>query len=588
MMKKLSSALLPRLPLWAGLLAVVLTLPALKAGLFMDDYGMLLTVRGDSEIYSYTAMSPMDLFSFFDGQPENSHKCMDLGFFPWWSDLKIKARFWRPLTSLTHFLEFRFCDEHVWFMHLNNILIYGVLAGLAAILYRRWLSVPWVVVLAAIFFAADHTNATPALWIANRNVVLAAVFGFLALWAHDRWRRDSWNAGPFVAVGAFALSLLSCEAGIATCAYFFAHAAFLDREKLPKALLCLVPYAVTVVAWRIAWTMQGYGTAAIGLYTDPLNEPLGFLYALGERFPILFLSQWALPPANTATFLGPVGKRFHLLAALGFVAVVAALFWPVLRRNRTAGFFLTGMLLSLVPICAAFPSDRMLYFVGLGAMGLIAEIVREAREEPSHLWPKKAIRVPALALAGLLLVVHLVISPALLVVRTAYGFAPKGTIEYLALLHAPLGEDAKDQDFIFLNPLEPGVTTAGMIMREAKNMIRPRSMRALAPGKDGVTLQRVDKNTLLLRPRGGFFAGFFNSIMTHRDRRMNVGDRVELRGMTVEVMEVDAKGHPLEARFIFDVELEDPSLELLQWGNDGYIDDYSRFEPPPIGTTVEL
>ena len=76
--------------------------------------------------------------------------------------------------------------------------------------------------------------------------------------------------------------------------------------------------------------------------------------------------------------------------------------------------------------------------------------------------------------------------------------------------------------------------------------------------------------------------------MTHRDRRMNVGDRVELRGMTVEVMEVDAKGHPLEARFIFDVELEDPSLELLQWGNDGYIDDYSRFEPPPIGTTVEL
>ena len=63
---------------------------------------------------------------------------MDKGKIPWWANSELKIAFWRPLTSLTHYIEYRFLENHVWLMHLHSILIYGLVAGMAALLYRRF------------------------------------------------------------------------------------------------------------------------------------------------------------------------------------------------------------------------------------------------------------------------------------------------------------------------------------------------------------------------------------------------------------------------------------------------------------------
>ena len=39
----------------------------------------------------------------------------------------------------------------------------------------------------------------------------------------------------------------------------------------------VLPYAGVVVAWRLIWTNLGYGIHGIGLYVDPVNEPLRYL-----------------------------------------------------------------------------------------------------------------------------------------------------------------------------------------------------------------------------------------------------------------------------------------------------------------------
>jgi hypothetical protein len=50
-------------------------------------------------------------------------------------------------------------------------------------------------------------------------------------------------------------------------------------------------------------------------------------------------------------------------------------FWPLLRRSATARFWGGGMALALVPACATLPANRLLFFVGLGGMGLLAEFL---------------------------------------------------------------------------------------------------------------------------------------------------------------------------------------------------------------------
>ena len=89
------------------------------------------------------------------------------------------------------------------------------------------------------------------------------------------------------------------------------------------------------------------------------------------------------------------------LAALILVVVLAWLFIHVLRLSALARFFLLGTVLSLVPISAVGPQNRLLFFVGFCSMGILGCLAAG---------PLGALR--RLAFGGLL-VVHLVAAPAM-------------------------------------------------------------------------------------------------------------------------------------------------------------------------------
>ncbi len=91
--------------------------------------------------------------------------------------------------------------------------------------------------------------------------------------------------GLVVGPALLAASLLSAEAGIATCAYLFAHAVFIDRGILRRRFAALVPYIVVLVIWRSLWSYLGYGVENVGAYIDPLGEPLKYIVAVKNRAP---------------------------------------------------------------------------------------------------------------------------------------------------------------------------------------------------------------------------------------------------------------------------------------------------------------
>ncbi|HRX86879.1 MAG TPA: hypothetical protein P5572_17785, partial [Phycisphaerae bacterium] len=378
-----------RLPLIVAFIAVVLALPALTVGLEADDYFLRVNLL-KMEQFPDLVSPGWDIFAFSYGEPERVHRLMDAGIAPWWSFPDLKLAFCRPLSSISHWLDFQLWPDSMPLMHAHSLLWFALFVAGAAVFYRRTMGLTVVAGLAALLFALDDGHANPAGWIAGRNTLLAATFGIWCLAAHDAWRRSQWRWGAVIAPLLFVLALLSAEAGVATLAYLVPYALFLERGNFKRRAAGLAPYLVLLVCWRIVWAARGYGVEGAGLYIDPLGSPLHFAQAVITIAPILLMGQWALPPSDLYAFYDVINT--HLAPIVWAVAVIflgfaALVMRPVLRGEPLAKFWATGMLLSLLPICAmaGFPMDRLLLFVSIGAIGLLAMFLQRvwrARKAP--------------------------------------------------------------------------------------------------------------------------------------------------------------------------------------------------------------
>jgi hypothetical protein len=566
---------------WVTLVAVALTLPSLRAGLFLDDYHAKL-LMSDSDSPVRLLEHPLDMFAFFTGGAERILELRDLGFVPWWTHEGIRGGFCRPLASATHWLDYVLWPDSPALMHAQSLLWYGALVAAVAILYRRFINAMWVAGLAALMFAIDDAHGMPAGFICNRNALMATFFGVMAIMAHHRWRSSDWRAGAVLSMLFLSASLLSAEAGISTCGYLAAYALLMERAKWSRRFASLIPYAVVVVVWRISWSHLGYGLANVGGYIDPLSEPVRYMAAVSDRAPFLLLGQLAVPPAATWLFLEPTGLRLLWRMACMFIVVAAILIIPLLHRNRTARFWLVAMLLSVLPICAAWPDDRLLTFVGIGAMALAAQFfaLLFGKAKPRLiLW-----RIPALLLAVIFVLSHLVIAPVALVVRSAYPVGPKQLVDKL-LINRPFDTDVEDQDVVFVNPPVSFFIHASALTWAGENWPVPRRLRVLTSSLfQPVSVHRPDTNTLVVRPSVGYYAWVLDGLWRTKRHPLRVGDKVELTGMTVEVTELTADGRPAEAAFRFSLPTEDESLRWLQYKDGKYV----PFDLPAVGQSTTL
>jgi hypothetical protein len=571
-----------RLPVGVGLLAVALCLPSLGVGWIADDQLHRLAFHG-SRYGGEAVLSPLDLFRFLDGDPQKTIRLMDFGVLPWWTYPGVKGAFWRPLASLTHWLDYRLWPTLPGLMHAQSLLWFGLLAVAVAVLYRRFMGATWIAGLAAVFYAIDDAHGVPVAFLANRNAILATLLGVLALLAHDRRRGDGRRGGAILGPLLLAASLLSAEEGIATCAYLISYAFWLDRGSWRERCLALLPYAGVVLAWRIAWSGLGYGLADVGLYVDPLRDPGRFLTAVAQRGPVYLLAQWALPPADVLLILNRANRLLLEIVALAFLALLAVAFFPLLRRDRIARFWTCGMILAVPPICAAFPGDRLLFFVGIGAMGLLAQWLAMVFGEPGRKPTGKIRRGAAVTLGCALVFIHGILAPLALPFRAGYPVGPKGFIEKLLFL-TPMDGSLARQDLVIVNL--PIALLAGytMVVRELEGLPVPRHTRVLAHGFAPTSIHRRDERTLVVRPRDGYLAWTAERLVRDERHPMALGERVALTGLSVEITALTADGRPAEATFRFDVPLEDPSLRWLQW-TDGA---FEPFTPPAIGETVEV
>lgn len=629
------------------LLAIVLTTRSLRSGFATDDHFARATFTGFQGIPEY-ARDDMNAFLFSDGDPERNGALMDRGVFPWWTVPSARLAFWRPLATWSHYLDFRLWGDNPWPMHLENILLYGVVCVLAALLYYRFLEPPWVALFAALLFTIDENNGHAVGWLANRNMLMAAACVILILLVHDSWRRSGWMSGAALGPVLLAFGFFCAEAVIAVGAYLLAYALFIDKGRWPHRLLTLLPYGFVVVVWNIFYRTSGYGSAGSGWYTDPASDPVGFLGALAKHLPILLADLLLMWPA-------PLLNRFnaahfpYIVAVLGlFVLGILWLLRPLLKQDAVARFWLTGMLLALVPVCAVTPQPRVVLIAGIGCAPLVARflsgwatpkqwlgfavvlailgliavtvgiptlsffvqaaligttllvlalLLRFADAHGDWMPQRKTWRVPAALLAFLWIVFHVIAAPiAMPGSSMLLGVSAKKMERAYASI--PSDPDALNRTVVLLRASTDFMPWHFALIRASRQVTYPGHMRVLSSGNRVVTLERTDDRTLRLHAEPNLIGNASTSVFRSPSVPMSPGDVVELTGLTVTVREVDASGLPSSAEYRFDVPLEHESFEWLTVAQVPYklenINRYIKTETyvavplPPIGESVNL
>jgi len=563
-----------RMPIVAAVLAIVGMLPALTAGWEMDDCFQRVTLLGLGDT------RPIDTFIQYVGRAHNLAQ-MDFGTMPWWGSLDLHQAFLRYTSVLTMMLDYLLWPNYPALMHLHSLLWLAAAVLVAALLYRAVMGATWVAGLAALMYAIDGAHAVPASYLANRNALVACCFGFLSVLLLVRWRKHGRAATRWLSALMLALALSAGEMGLGTIAYLFSYALVVDEGGIRTRLMRLMPHGAVLAVWALIYKLGNFGSHGSGFYTDPGRDPFGFAATFFQRAAFLMMGQWSPLPAEMSMGPAPGSPAYFHMSIFSFAiaAIVLLLFLPLVLRDRVARFWGLGVLLSLVPIGAVGPENRLLGFVGLGSMALLAQMA-QALFAGSFVAPR-LWKGFAWVVTSLLLLIHVVAAPLIGLARLDYQATVDARLNR-AMASVPSDPQLASQDLVLVNPPDH-IYLVGTIwaFHVLDHSPMPRHFRALSSGGT-LEVKRVGPRALQFRFPGGFFPTAFSRFIRSPNERFAVGQHFDLPGFSVTVQSLDSHGDPEQVLYEFPVPLENPTLRWMSWHDGAYV----PWTPPAIGQTA--
>jgi hypothetical protein len=238
-----------------------------------------------------------------------------------------------------------------------------------------------------------------------------------------------------------------------------------------------------------------------------------------------------------------------------------------------------------VTLCAMFA------FAPLAA-GFVAEALSGAAWVPSRSAARRAVQ----ALAVLLVACHVLLPMSGHAVRLArFVMGSRPALSRTAeVFHAP------GRELVIVNSPYIMYLSYLPFLLAQDNVELPSHMRVLSSSFGDIRVRRSGDRTLTIISAGSpliparlrrsdcptnaparshLYEGWLVSTVYHSDRaRLAAGDRIELTGMTAEVLAVDDRGLPTEVSFTFDHSLDDPRYRWVCWNSARGI--YENFLPP--------
>jgi hypothetical protein len=277
----------------------------------------------------------------------------------------------------------------------------------------------------------------------------------------------------------------------------------------------------------------------------------------------------------TMLFVVPRLRAAVYLATLAFLAWLLYLFLPRWRSTPLLRFAGLGTLLAVIPASSTLPADRMLTWIAVGASVLMASVL-------APLLRAEALRPRLEATATILLAIHLVC--VLFLPSRARGNEVMRNFLDRADSGTPRDPSISNKTLIYVNPPLLPFGAYPPLERAGLGIPRPRAQRILATGVTPLTIERVDLQTLRLRPRDGFLIDPVSRLMWSERYAFHPGQRVYQGDLQVTVLRVTSDGRPLEVEMHFSRPLEDPSYVWLNWQGTRS----GPFVPPKPGARTVL
>ena len=234
------------------------------------------------------------------------------------------------------------------------------------------------------------------------------------------------------------------------------------------------------------------------------------------------------------------------------------------------------MLLAVVPITAGFPHDRLLFFVGIGGMALLAMLL-------VRLFDRKVSTEMGRLFGWALIVVHVVIA-APLQLAMSKSISSQEPIYANPPRSLPDDPRLEAQRLVIVNTPNAFYGQYTLIVRRFDSKPAPRSILMLAPGTSSLTLERSSEHALSIEAKDGWLGSPFDNVYRDSIERFPNDYQVRLSDIEIRVVALTEDGRPKRVHFTFERELEDDSLRWVRYEDGRYV----PFEPPAVGQTAVI
>jgi hypothetical protein len=560
------------------IVGVLLFVPSLWVGFLLDDFYYLGAIEGRFPEHN----TKRSLFTFFINDEEATRIIAAQGGYPWWIDERVRGEAFRPLSDLLIRVDYLLHGKAPFGYHMHSLAWWAAALLGCGLIFRRVL--PGTIgVLAFVLFAVDEVHVMPVAWIANRNALVVLAPMLFGLWAWIRWWEDGWRAGRVLAPLGIVIGMAGGELGLAVLAYFIAYTLLGTRATgVRSRLVRLAPIIGLGTAYALTYRLLGFDSSGSGVYHHPIQDPAGFLGAVVTGVPTLLASGiagfgadfWFANPS-----LRPVQVVVGGVATLGFLGVLGAC-WLHLDDSIRRGlrWLLAGSALSLIPVSAVFPSDRMLLVPGIGLTAALATVLVQAYRS----WRTRRSRW-LIGVGGYLVAVHMLLAPLLTIgIQT---LLVKHSRESLELAASPVVVEAGGKETILIFAPDHVVGLYLPRMVDHLEGLAAKSWRPLSIAPYDHWLRRTGSRTLELEVAkdGVMLRSLFEELFRDPENQLAPGTVADRGLLRAEILSANDRG-PTRVAFHFDRDLSDPMLYFLVW-QDGEL---RVADLPAIGEEVFL
>ena len=361
-------------PLLAALLAVAVLIGYVRTGFLLDDAFLLARAahRFSFEVLDFAL------------------RTTDYRIHLWVHEDPVVFHFFRPLCSLSLWIEHRFWGTNAWGYHLTNVILHLANAWMLWRLAIRCGLGRGTALLGAFAWALSIQTIPSAGWISGRTEVLWCSCMLIATHALLRWRDGGgaqWFGASLVASG---LAACAKESGLVTplLGLLTVWQSGLARPGEPsraltpwRAILIILPAAV-VLGVRLA-------TIGFSLPPEPyVDVPRSATDALWTTVkPALYLSAGCL--SLPLSHWGPL-EWMHThpwsLAAILPVGILAAVALAHAAGRSSLVLWLGWFAIALLPVMPVRPTSLYLYVPMMGLAMLVASAFQRSRQVAFAAW----------------------------------------------------------------------------------------------------------------------------------------------------------------------------------------------------------